>query len=69
MWSPYLLKDIDLVENVQRSFTRRIPGQRQFSYPDRLANLDLPSLEERRIVADLVFLHKLVYGHVNMRLM
>ena len=58
VWSPFLLKNIDLVENVQRYFSRCIPGLSTLSYPDRLAFLKLPSLELRRIRSDCIMLHK-----------
>ena len=50
-WSPYLLKDIDRVEQVQRTFSRRIPGLETFSYPDRLDILGLDTLDYRRVVS------------------
>ena len=36
VWNPYLLKDINLLESVQRKFTKRIPGLRNLSYEARL---------------------------------
>lgn len=53
VWSPHLLKDIDLVENVQRRYTKRIPGLSHLSYPQRLNILSLDSLEYRRLIFDL----------------
>ena len=32
VWYPFLLKNIDVVVNVQRFFTRGIPGLASFSY-------------------------------------
>ena len=48
VWSPYLIKDIDRIERVQRQFTKRINGLNDLSYSDRLKILDLPSLKFRR---------------------
>ena len=65
VWSPFLLKNIDLVENVQRYFGRCIPGLSTLSYPDRLAFLKLPSLGLRRIRSDFIMLHKMLYNQVQ----
>ncbi len=66
-WSPYLVKDIKLVESVQRAFTRRIPeiARKNIPYAERLAHLNLESLELRRLQADLVLAYKLLYGHLD----
>ena len=36
VWSPYLLKHIDEIENFQRYFTRKIRGLSSFNYENRL---------------------------------
>ena len=53
VWSPYLLKDITLVESVQRRFTKYLPGLFNLTYSERLAVLNLESLELRRLRYDL----------------
>lgn len=65
LWSPCYLQDIDTVERVQRSFTKRIPGFQHLSYSDRLRILNLHSLEYRRIVFDLVLVYKILHGLIN----
>ena len=65
IWSPYLLKDIDAVEGVQRYFTRRIPGLKTFSYTERLFLLNLESLEVRRLKKDLVMCYKILNNFVD----
>ena len=35
VWSPYLKCDIELIENVQRRFTKRLKGLSALSYDDR----------------------------------
>ena len=62
LWSPYLLQDIDMVERVQRVFTRYLPGMNRLSYPERLEQLNLQSLEYRRIFFDLLLLFKIIHG-------
>ncbi len=65
IWNPCYKMDIDLIEKVQRKFTKRIPGMYSNSYSDRLACLDLNSLEYRRIVFDLVMVYKILRGLVE----
>jgi hypothetical protein len=76
IWSPYELEDIDLIESIQREFTRRIPAikkyikkqkliKKEFSYPDRLKDLKMESLEIRRIKADLTMVYKMYHKLVN----
>ena len=62
VWSPIEIGDIDLIERVQRRFTKRIPSVRHLPYPERLRELDLVSLEERRIKADLIQMFKMSKG-------
>ena len=64
VWSPYLLKDIDLIENVQRKFSKRIPGMGNYSYNERLSRLNLESLEYRRIVKDLVLVYNILHRNL-----
>lgn len=48
VWNPCLLKDIDLVERVQRRFTKRLFQNKTITYKERLSLLNLESLEELR---------------------
>jgi Reverse transcriptase (RNA-dependent DNA polymerase)/Endonuclease-reverse transcriptase len=61
VWSPFYLKDISALEKVQKRFTRKIFG-RSKSYVERLAIINLESLEERRIKIDI----KECFKHVNL---
>jgi len=56
--------DIESVERVQRRFTKRLPGLRNMSYDHRLKFLDVPSLELRRLRADLYWCYKILFGLV-----
>ena len=58
IWSPWLIKDIDCIEQVQRRFTKRLPGFKDLSYEDRLDRLKLPSLELLYLHADLIMCYK-----------
>jgi ribonuclease P/MRP protein subunit RPP40 len=60
VWSPQDKTLIKKVEGVQRVFTKRIPGLREgVSYGDRLAVLNLESLELRRLKTDLCEVYKI----------
>ena len=65
VWSPFYLKDISHIESIQRSYTRtafRRCGIAFSSYGDRLKKINLKSLEERRLVFDLLLVYKIIYG-------
>jgi len=64
IWSPRLTGDIDMLERVQRRFTKRLPGMYRLSYEDRL-QLNLDSLESRRIKIDLLLCFKIMHGYVD----
>ena len=64
-WSPYLRKDIYLLEQVQRRATRLIPEIRHLPYEERLKALNLTSLEDRRTRGDLIEVFKMVHGIEN----
>ena len=65
VWSPHAAKDIDLLESVQRKFTKRLPGLRKMSYPDRLKHTNLERLDVRRLRYDLVMAYKILFGLVR----
>ena len=46
-WSPYLRKDIDMLEKIQRRATKLIPGLRDLRYEERLKECGLTTLETR----------------------
>ena len=65
VWSPFYIGDIDAIESVQRTFTRRIPSLAGMSYPERLVSLNLQSLELRRLIFDLVEIYKMLFCTSN----
>lgn len=66
IWNPHLLKDIIILERVQKLFTRLIPGFQRFTYVERLEKLKMKTLEERRLIKDLILLFKMINGLVDL---
>ena len=70
VWSPYLIKDVTKLENVQRAFTKfaclrcSMPFN---SYKDRLSKLNLKTLEYRRTIFDLILLFKIINNQSDLR--
>ena len=54
VWSPYLRKDIEILEKVQRRATRLVTGMRKTGYEERLRVIGLQTLEQRRIRGDML---------------
>ena len=65
-WSPLYVKDIEVLEKVQRRMTRFLPGLRHLSYLDRLRSLGLITLHTRRLRQDMIFVYKLLHGFVGL---
>ena len=61
-WSPYLSKDIKILESVQRRATKLVPCLRTLSYEERLKRLGLSTLVDRRIRGDMIQYFKCVKG-------
>ena len=68
VWDPYLTRDIDKLERIQRNGARFITGDYKSRHEGAVTNmlndLDLPTLQDRRTNAKLVFLYKVVEGLV-----
>ena len=62
-WSPYLMKDINKIENVQWYFTRRLFPL--YSYNERLFLLELETLECRRLKFDLKLYYQTIHEQIN----
>ena len=65
MWGPFNKADILLVEGVQRRATKLIPELRTMEYEDRLRKLRLRSLMYRRRRGDMILMHKIMNGLID----
>ena len=65
VWNPYLAKDIDVLEKVQRRATKLLHGFSHLSYEDRLERLDLYSLFCRRQRGDLIEVFKILNNYYD----
>jgi hypothetical protein len=69
VWCPRYVRDVNRVEQVQRRFTKRAQlkcGLKNESYRNRLKRWNIPTLELRRLLIDLTWVYKIVYGHVDL---
>ena len=62
----FMRKDVIKLEKVQHRATKLIPALRNKSYEDRLTDLNLFSLEKRRIRGDMIEVWKIISGHENL---
>jgi hypothetical protein len=62
VWDPYLTRDIDKLERIDRNGARFITGDYKSRHEGAVTNmlndLDLPTLQDRRTNAKLVFLYR-----------
>lgn len=62
VWAPSLVRDVELLESVQRRATRIPYGVLRPSYTDRLSIMNLPLFSERRIRGDLIITYRALNG-------
>ena len=62
VWDPITLRDQRMIEGVQRRGTKLIPDMEDLNYEQRLTKLGLPSLQYRRVRADMIQVFKIVTG-------
>ena len=66
VWSLTHVMLIRSVEAVQRRFTKRLPGMDQLQYTERLTQIGLQSLEQRRLITDLISYYNIIHGHSSL---
>jgi hypothetical protein len=65
-WNPWLQKDIETLEKVQKRAVNMISGL-QGTYIEKLEQLGMQSLESRRDEADMVLVYKILNGNCAVR--
>ena len=65
-WKPYFKRDINLLENVQRRYTKRMWGLRERPNTECLSCLSTLSLECSRDLADLLYVYKIIHGLIGL---
>jgi hypothetical protein len=61
-WSPWTAQDMDLLEKVQKKAVNQISGLHSTEYADKLEELGLESLRDRRLRTDMIQTYKIVKG-------
>jgi hypothetical protein len=64
-WCPFLKKDIEILEKVQRRATKMIKGYQRLTYEERLKRCGLTTLEKRRTRGDLIETYKILTNKVE----
>ena len=64
-WSPYLKKDIEELEKVQRRMAKLVPEHKDLTYKERCKRLGIYSLVKRRLKGDLIETYKIIHGIEN----
>ena len=65
VWSPHTKSNINMIEKVQRYFTRKILDNSSLPYHERLKILHLETLETRRQKNDLTMVYKIFHNEVD----
>ena len=64
-WSPWTVGNTDLLEAVQKRAVKAVTNLNSRSYEERLRELGLDSLEDRRSRGDLIQAYRVFSGHDN----
>ena len=62
---PYLIKDIEELENAQCRATKLVQSIEHLSYEERMKELDLFSLKHRRQRGDMIMVYKILHGFIK----
>jgi hypothetical protein len=60
-WAPWHEEDKLILEKVQQRAVKMVSGLRAESYEDRLKELEMDTLEERRLQADVAMVHRIMH--------
>ena len=65
IWGHYYITDQRSIEGVQRRATKLIPSIRQYTYPERLQILNLPSLYYRWLRGDMILMYQITHKNTD----
>ena len=65
-WSPWLEQDKKALEKVQERAVKMVSGLQSNNYKDRLKELGLQSLEDRRVRGDMIQVWKILHNYDNL---
>ena len=68
VYSPHHIGLINVIENVQHRFTKRLYGMNGIDYSRRLELCNLELLELRRLHADIIMMYKILNGVICVNL-
>ena len=68
VWNPILRRDILALEKVQRRYAKKLAGQRDMPYEQRIRTLCAQTLEHSRLISDVSLLHRCIHGQVDFHL-
>ena len=66
IWNPHYIKDIKLVDGVQRRSTKLVWGMGNLHYEERLKKRGLMRLDRRRVRSDLLETSNIINGHYDL---
>jgi len=61
-WAPWAVADAATLEAVQQKMVKNVSGLRSRAYEERLQELRMDSLAERRVDIDMVQTYKIISG-------
>ena len=64
-WGPYLHKDIDILKGIKKRVTELLLNLKNLPYHQRLKELGLITLQERRTRGDLIEVYMIIEGINN----
>ena len=67
IWSPYLVRDIEVLEKVQKQATKLVKGYEKLPYEQRLKSLGIYTLFCRRQRGDLIEVFKILNRYYDIK--
>ena len=65
VWRPYLKKDVNSIEKIQKRYTKMVEGCKSLKYEQRLKKLKLTTIEERQRRLDMILTYKILNDRSN----